>query len=243
MVAMRVFCTLAFSERDGLSCRYMKALAICAISFLITWRGSYGAEPQELEALRNSYHVALVRTTKPVSETYLAELKKLRDQYTKSGKLDEANAVQAEITVIADKLNAMATTPTATIGGDVKVLETTAVIPAASPEGFKLPPLRRGDKVTVSYVSGLWKCDGNIASVNPDEAVTERGDRARLVLAEGPKNKVPGTIIKMVPPGTKEKPFTYLVQTTRDDVVLRIHSGSDNPKAPGSVTYTVKVTR
>lgn len=117
------------------------------------------------------------------------------------------------------------------------------MIPAASPEGFKLPPLRRGDKVVLSYVSGLWKCDGNIASVNPDEEVTERGDRARLVLAEGPKNKVPGSIIKMVPPGTKDKPFVYQVQTTREDVVLRIHSGSDNPKSPGAVTYTVKIMR
>ncbi len=221
----------------------MKAAVILTLFSLITWRVSHGADPAELEALRSSYHVAAARTMKPVSETYVVELKKLRDQYTKSGKLDEANAVQTEITLISNQLNVMATNPTLGLGGDMKVLETTAVIPAAAPGGFKLPPLRRGDKITVSYVSGLWKCDGNIASENPDAVVTERGDRVRLVLAEGPKGKVPGSIIKMVPPGTKEKPFTYLVQTTRDDVVLRIHSGSDNPKSPGSVTYTVKISR
>jgi hypothetical protein len=221
----------------------MKAAVILMLFALITCRASLGAEPPDLEALRNSYQVALIRTTKPVSETYIGELKKLRDQYTRNSKLDEANAVQIEITLMTSKLNAMATTPVLALGGDVKVFETTAVIPAAAPGGFKLPPLRRGDKVTVSYVSGQWKCDGNIASVNPDDEVTERGDRARLVLAEGPKNKIPGAIIKMVPPGTKEKPFIYLVQTTREDVVLRIHSGSDNPKSPGAVTYTVKVSR
>ena len=221
----------------------MKASVVLVFFALSICQGSHGAEPAELEALRNSYHVAVARTMKPVSETYVAELKRLRDQYTKGAKLDEATAVQAEITLITEQLAAMATSPTLALGGAVSLLETTAVIPAAAPGGFKLPPLRRGDKITLSYVSGLWKCDGNIASVNPDEEVTERGDRARLVLAEGPKNRVPGGIIKMVPPGTKGKPFTYLVQTTRDDVVLRIHSGSDNPKAPGSVTYTVKIVR
>ncbi len=221
----------------------MKAATLLVFFSLSICQSSYGAEPPELEALRNSYNVAVARTMKPVSETYVVELKKLRDQYTKSAKLDEANAVQIEIKLITDKLNAMAAAPTFAHGGDVKVLETTAIIPAAAPGGFKLPPLRRGDKITLSYVSGLWKCDGNIASVNPDEEVTERGDRARLVLAEGPKNNVPGGIIKMVPPSTKGNPFTYMVQTTRDDVVLRIHSGSDNPKSPGSVVYTVKISR
>lgn len=221
----------------------MKAATILTLFSFIICQGACGAEPPDLEALRNSYQAALVRTTKPLSETYLAELKKMRDQYTRNAKLDEANAVQKEITLITSKLNAIAITPELALGGEVNLLETTAVIPAAAPEGFKLPPLRRGDKITVSYVSGLWKCDGNIASENPDAETTERGDRTRLVLAEGPKNKVPGAIIKMVPPGTKGKPFTYLVQTTREDVVLRIHSGSDNPKSPGAVTYTVKVTR
>ncbi len=221
----------------------MKVAAILASFSLVVCQFCRGAEPPELQTLRNSYQAAVIRTTKPLSETYLAELKKLRDQYTKNGKLDEASAAQTEITLITSKLSAMASTPELALGAEVKVLEATAVIPAASPEGFKLPPLRRGDKVVLSYVSGMWKCDGNIASVNPDEEVTERGDRARLVLAEGPKNKVPGSIIKMVPPGTKDKPFVYQVQTTREDVVLRIHSGSDNPKAPGEVTYTVKVMR
>ncbi len=234
---------LAFSKGCGLSWACMKVAAILASFSLGVCQFCRGAEPPELQTLRNSYQAAVIRTTKPLSETYLAELKKLRDQYTKNGKLDEASAAQTEITLITSKLSAMASTPELALGAEVKVLEATAVIPAASPEGFKLPPLRRGDKVVLSYVSGMWKCDGNIASVNPDEEVTERGDRARLVLAEGPKNKVPGSIIKMVPPGTKDKPFVYQVQTTREDVVLRIHSGSDNPKAPGAVTYTVKVMR
>jgi hypothetical protein len=221
----------------------MQPAIILTLFSLLLCHISYGAEPPDLVALRNSYHLALIRTTKPLSETYVNELKKLRDQYTRTGKLDEASVVQAELALMTSKLQAMAATPALALGGDVLILDTLAVIPAAAPGGFKLPPLRRGDKVTLSYVGGMWKNDGTIASVNPDEEVTERGDRARLVLAEGPKNNVPGALIKMVPPLTKDKPFIYLVQTTRDDVVLRIHSGSDNPKAPGSVTYSVKVSR
>lgn len=221
----------------------MKTRATFALFSLILCTLTFGAEPPELENLRNSYQAAVTRTMKPLSETYLGELKKLRDQYTRNVKLDEANAVQAEITVITNKLAALAAGTDPTPGGQTKVLETTAVITAAGPGGFKLPPLRRGDTITLSYVSGLWKCDGNIATENPDAAVTERGERTRLVLAEGPKNGAPGNIIKLVPPGTKDTPFTYVVQTTRDDVVLRIHSGSENPRSPGSVTYTVKVAR
>lgn len=217
------------------------SLTFCAI---IVCHGAPGAEPQDLQALRGSYQAAVSRTMKPLHETYLAELKKLRDQYTRNAKLDEANAVQAEITIITGKLNAMASGADPDPGQQSKMLDAVAVIPAAAPGGYKLPPLRRGDTITLSYISGLWKCDGNIASENPDAEETDRGDRTRLVLAEGPTGaNVPGDIIKLVPPGTKNKPFTYVVQTTRDDVVLRIHSGSENPKSPGSVTYSVKISR
>lgn len=222
----------------------MKTASTFAFCLLIPCFVVLGAEPPDLQALRGSYQAAVARTMKPLHETYLAELKKLRDQYTRSARLDEANAVQAEIIVITGKLNAMVSGVEPDPSQQSKVLDTTAVIPAAAPGGYKLPPLRRGDTITLSYVSGLWKCDGNIATENPDAEVTDRGDRTRLVLAEGPKsNNVPGDIIKMVPPGTKEKPFIYVVQTTRDDVVLRIHSGSENPKSPGSVTYSVKIAR
>lgn len=221
----------------------MKAAAVLAVLLVVTVQHAGAAEPPDLQALRGAYEAAVTRTMKPLSETYLAELKKLRDQYTRAAKLDEANAVQAEITLITNKLAALTAAPGPAASSQPAVLDTIAAIPAAAPGGYKLPPLHRGDTITLSYVSGLWKCDGNIPTENPDAAVTDRGDRTRLVLAEGPKNGVPGDIIKMVPPGTKDTPFVYVVQTTRDDVVLRIHSGSDNPKAPGSVTYAVKITR
>lgn len=224
----------------------MKIACSLASLFLLAAHTATCTEPFELEVLRNSYQTAVARSVKPLSETYLAELKKMRDTFTKSGKLDEANAVQAEITAMTEKLNAAAAGGAIAMGaGQLTILETAAVIPANSTAGFKLPPLRKGDLITLSYVSGKWKCDGNIASDDPDAQVTERGDRTRLVLAEGPKNnnKSPGNIIRMVPGGTKDKPFTYVVQTTRDDAILRIHSGSENPKSPGAVTYTVKIVR
>lgn len=200
----------------------------------------WAADPSELNNLRNSYQSAINRAVKPISDTYMAELIKLRDTFTRGANLEAANAVQLEI----DMLNAKMTSSRDVVSaGLTTVIDAVAIISANSIQGYKLGPVRRGDVITVSYINGLWKNDGNIPTDNPDAEQTDRGDRTRLAIAEGPKDGRPGAVVKMVPGHTKETPFSYVVQTTREDVVLRIHYGGDNPKAPGSVTYKVKVQR
>ncbi|SKB00930.1 hypothetical protein SAMN02745166_03259 [Prosthecobacter debontii] len=206
---------------------------------LLVLSSLWAADPAELNNLRNSYQSAINRAVKPITDTYLVELTKLRDTYTRNANLEAANSVQLEI----DLLNAKTAATVGTVGTLTTVLDAVAVVPANSMEGFKLGSVRRGDVITVSYVSGLWKSDGSIPTENPDAETTDRGDKTRLAIAESPKEGRPGDVIKMVPAHTRDKPFSYTVQTTREDVVLRIHYGGDNPKAPGSVTYKVKVQR
>jgi len=123
------------------------------------------------------------------------------------------------------------------------VIDSRVTIPANSPDGYRLPPLRQGDVITLQYVDGLWKGSGHIPTENPDKPNLEHGDQSRLVIARGATKGKPGVVLAMVPPETTVKPFTYIVQTTRADVILRIHKNSDNERNPGSVTYYVTITR
>jgi hypothetical protein len=51
----------------------------------------------ELDKMRAGHEADMERATKPYRETYLRELDKLRDNYTRAANLAAANAVQAEI--------------------------------------------------------------------------------------------------------------------------------------------------
>lgn len=196
-------------------------------------------EPVELQGLRGSYEATLDRAVRPDAQTYLEELKRMRDKFSRDARLEDALAMQKEIDLVESKLSLGG----AGAGAQVTVLETLAVIPANSMEGFKLGAVRKGDVISLTYVSGQWKSDVTIPSDNPDAAQTERGDKTRLAIAEAPKDGKPGKVVKMVPAHTQSTPFQSVVQTSRDNVVLRILYGGDNPKAPGAVTYKVKITR
>ncbi|MBK8040028.1 MAG: hypothetical protein IPK22_23285 [Verrucomicrobiaceae bacterium] len=55
------------------------------------------AEPEKLTKLRGSYESAMTKATAPIQKTYTTELEKLKLEFTKSGKLEDALAVDAEI--------------------------------------------------------------------------------------------------------------------------------------------------
>jgi hypothetical protein len=203
-------------------------------------------EPPELPRLRGSYEAAVQRALKPLHEAYRNELDKLRDSYTKAGKLDEALAIVAELKVIDLKLGISAAKP----GDERAVAKVPAEftggkevrIPANDANGFALGPVNRGDVITVQYVKGLWKSHGNLATASPDDPTDEGGDNNRLAIAQPPERGSPGKLIKLVPPSTKEKPFKFAFPTSRPNVVLRINAHSDNAKNPGGVTYRVTIT-
>jgi hypothetical protein len=55
------------------------------------------SEPEKLTKLRGSYESAMTKATAPIQKTYTTELEKLKLEFTKSGKLEDALAVDAEI--------------------------------------------------------------------------------------------------------------------------------------------------
>jgi hypothetical protein len=203
--------------------------------------GAYGQEAADLKRLRESYNAAVERAAKPLTDTYLKELQKLRGSYGRSGMQKELAQVEAEIQAITLKLATL--TEGKTSVGKVVVSSRTADIPPNDPNGFSLGTIREGDTITLQYVKGLWKGHGNIATANPDAIDEVTGDKYRLVIAAAAKDGKPGPVILIIPPGTAERPYVYHVPATAEAAVLRIHENSDRTDNPGSVTYKIKIER
>jgi hypothetical protein len=54
-------------------------------------------EPDKLAKLRDSYDAAVQRATAPITKTYVTELEKLKSEFTKAAKLEDALAVSEEL--------------------------------------------------------------------------------------------------------------------------------------------------
>ncbi|MEZ5385503.1 MAG: hypothetical protein R3F13_08310 [Prosthecobacter sp.] len=184
----------------------------------------------------------------------MAELVKLQDTYTKAAKLQEAVVVANEIRAMRERLGmptspntpAIASTPAPAPGKAAKTnnQDATIVIPANSPNGYRIGGVTKGDTVTLQFVDGKWKSLGGIPTESPDNPAATYGENDRLVIAEAADpSGTPGKVIKVVPPNTATTPFVYVMPTSRTDVVLRINKNSDRKENPGAVTYKLKVVR
>jgi hypothetical protein len=202
------------------------------------------AEPPELTHLREARDAAAKKALVAIDETYAKELDKLRDAALSAGKSAAAAAIDDELQKTATALMGMGgKAPGPPNGVGPSATKEAAVIPANTPSGFVLGPIKAGTKIELQYATGKWKSWGRIAQLNPDDpSEQEHGDASRLVIAESPKNGKPGAIIQMVPPQTKDKPYTYTFTTDYPGgVCLRIHDNSDHSSNPGEVAYKVKL--
>jgi hypothetical protein len=217
----------------------MRVLSLFLMCFVIA--GTYGQEAADLKRLRESYNAAVERAVKPLTDTYLKELQKLRGSYGRSGMQKELAQVDAEIVAITQKLEALAERSTSV--SKVAVIDKEANIPPNDPNGFPLGALRKGDTITLQYVKGMWKDHGLMATVNPDAVEVEGQDNSRMVIAEAAVDGKPGAVVLIIPPGTMESPFVYNVTNTVEAAVLRIKNNSEGKANPGTVTYKVKLER
>ena len=201
-----------------------------------------------MERLRTAYEAARDRATRPIDEKYLAELVKMQDTYTKAAKLEEAVAVSNEIKGMKERLS-VTTKPGSSpqaVAASPKAAskEKNVTIPANDPNGYRIGAVKRGDVLTLEYVGGKWKSKGGIATESPDDPKATYGEEDRLVIAEAADaSGEPGKVITVVPADTALKPFSYLVQTSRNDVVLRISTNSARKENPGEVIYKLKFGR
>ena len=87
-------------------------------------------DPTELTRLNKSYEAAVQKAITPLKQTYAQELKKLKDNYTKAAKLEDAIAVDKVLKELSSSVNSALTTETATV--TVNASEGFALIPSGS---------------------------------------------------------------------------------------------------------------
>ena len=94
-------------------------------------------DPTELTRLNKSYEAAVQKAITPLKQTYIQELKKLKDNYTKAAKLEDAIAVDKVLKELPSSVNSALTPATVTETVTETVAETVAV---NASEGFVLIP-------------------------------------------------------------------------------------------------------
>ena len=87
-------------------------------------------DPTELTRLNKSYEAAVQKAITPLKQTYIQELKKLKDNYTKAAKLEDALAVDKVLKELSSSVNSALATETATV--TVNASEGFALIPSGS---------------------------------------------------------------------------------------------------------------
>jgi hypothetical protein len=222
-------------------------------------------DAMEFHRLQGAYNSAIQRAERPITQSYIQELSRLRDSYLSANRAADAQQVENEIKLMTDRIALMdkatpapivarpnpekpappSVVPAASNGSHNVVIDTRVKVPANSPDGYPLGELRKGDVLTLQYLEGLWKAHGVVASDNPDLVREERNhqDESRMAVASASKGGRPGAVIALVPPLTAKTPFVFKVPEDRNDLVLRINKNSERKENPGQVTYQLKITR
>lgn len=102
------------------------ALILLGFLSIVTCASSLAAEPAQISMLRKSWEQARARAAQPVDESYLRELQKLLDTFTKAGQLEDAMAVKNESQSVVEDAGAAASASS-----------------AAAKQPAKLAPLRK----------------------------------------------------------------------------------------------------
>lgn len=117
-----------------------------------------------------------------------------------------------------------------------------ATIAANSPEAFPITGVRKGTKITLQYLKGVWKSWGRVPNAQPDDPNTEGGDVCRLAIALPVKDGKVGEVIAMVPPNTRKTAFVFEAPQDYPVLVLRINSKDVSYSGnPGSVDYKLSI--
>lgn len=200
-----------------------------AFGFAILATAALADEPKELESARAAYRQSVERATEPFKARYLTDLGRLRETFTRAGKLNEALAVENEIR----SLGGQPAAPLTAAPNDA-ASKGTITISARSDAGVTLGPAKKGQRLKVQYVEGQWTSSGNVP-VSPDSAPHAFVKVAVVGVTAGKEE-----VITMVPSGTKQRAFSDDFKKDYEQVFLRIndHTKADNS---GEVTYKASI--
>jgi hypothetical protein len=202
--------------------------AILGLIVLVAGSAWAAEEPKELEAARAAYRQSVERATQPLKTKYLSDLGRLRETYTRAGKLNEALAVENEVR----SLTGQSALPMAAVTSEAASKQTITI--SSRDGGTALGPAKKGQRLRVQYVDGEWTTTGG-QPVSPDNAPHAFAKVAVVGVVAGKEE-----VIMMLPNGTKQRPFTDDFKKDYDQVYLRIndHTKDDNS---GDVTYKATI--
>lgn len=183
-----------------------------------------------------------------LNERYLAKLKELLVAHTRSGALNPALAIRAEIARIEEEntfLESEGPPPLGSRPAETGPQPALVAIDASAERGSPLADAATGDTVTLRYVSGKWKNHGVLASENPDGASVQRGDENRLAIFGRKVGATRPAHLAIVPPDTENTPFEFVVPSGYKEIFLRLNEDPDGKwqANPGKVVYEVTIRK
>lgn len=113
------------------------------------------------------------------------------------------------------------------------------IITIPAKDGYHFGQLKKGDSISITYKSGLWRSWGRSgrSGVCPDNTNGRGGDRAKLAIFH--KNNFQNKLIQIVPENTSTEPFIFTSQSDDLDLHLGICDRGNNPR--GQTQYLVKL--
>jgi hypothetical protein len=147
------------------------------------------AEPDKLTKLRDSYEAAMSKATAPIQKTYVAELEKLKIEFTKAGNLEFALAVDAELKTLTGASptdsNLTASPP---VTGSKKSLSNREIeaLRAALHGSWRLPNRSFG-KFSSVWILGGEQSDYSVDRYGEVTITDSKGNTAKLRMAEDMK--------------------------------------------------------
>ncbi len=210
--------------------------------------------PPEAQGARTAYEAERRRHLVELDETYLEQLGKILEKYSRAGNVDATLAIRREMDRIREELEEFRAPaegngegqghrePGITVPEDRPVNIT---IKASAREGVVLEKVEKGDQIILQYVSGKWKSHGQLATENPDSLAISHGEENRLAIYS---KKSPSSRLRplaVVPPQTQMNPFVFTLPSDYHQILLRIHEDPDGlwPENPGSVVYRVQLKK
>jgi len=95
-----------------MNARNVSTLVLISFLIIVGCASSLAAEPVQISMLRKSWEQARARAAQPVDESYLRDLHKILDTFTKAGQLEDAMAVKNESQSVVEDAGAAASKAT-----------------------------------------------------------------------------------------------------------------------------------
>ncbi len=183
-----------------------------------------------------SWYEGKVMAVRPSNNTYFVS-------YTKNG-IPYSFWLPATALRLRGRATPMSDEPMSGSSNATSTTTKEVTVDSQTPVGYLVGPMKQGDKLRLSYISGKWKAWGRLATESPDSVNIGGGDKCRMAICEL-RNQEQVITLTLVPAETSSKPFTWTAKQDYENILLQINDSdgdfSGNP--PSDVKYSVTIEK